>query len=95
MTTDITNRLIPDGSSLSPEAIVEYGRLKGVDFFYQLLRERRNALLKQTDWTVSLDSPLKEEQKQKWIEYRQALRNLPQQNIQNIDDIIWPTSPID
>jgi hypothetical protein len=93
MTSSITTQPIPDGSKLSSESITEFGKLLGTDVFYRLLREKRNSLLKNTDWTVSLDSPLKSDKKQEWTTYRQALRDVPQ-NIQNINDIIvWPSPP--
>jgi|SaaInlStandDraft_1057018.scaffolds.fasta_scaffold204756_2 uncharacterized membrane protein len=38
--------------------------------------ERRRALA-ESDWTQAADSPLSDENKQKWKEYRQALRDAP------------------
>ena len=43
------------------------------------IRNRRNALLKESDWTQYPDSPLSAEQKQAWATYRQALRDIPNQ----------------
>lgn len=43
------------------------------------LRLLRNNALFQSDWSQLDDSPLSAEEKQKYAEYRQALRNLPQQ----------------
>lgn len=56
------------------------------------IRERRNYLLSESDWTLSLDSPLSEEKKQEWAIYRQALRDIPQQ-LECLENIIWPTKP--
>lgn len=55
-------------------------------------RSKRNQLLKQSDWTMIEGVPLSEEKKQQWIEYRQALRNIPQV-FETADSIIWPTPP--
>jgi hypothetical protein len=40
-------------------------------------RVLRNTLLMTTDWTQLPDAPLTNEQKIKWAEYRQALREIP------------------
>jgi glycerophosphoryl diester phosphodiesterase len=41
------------------------------------IRFKRNQLLAESDWTVLSDSPLTEDQKVKWKQYRQALRDFP------------------
>jgi hypothetical protein len=60
-----------------------------------LIRQQRIGLLASTDWTQMPDSPLSAELKQAWAAYRQALRDLPdeQGNVNSIDDVVWPTSP--
>lgn len=57
-----------------------------------IVREDRARRLAVTDWTQLADSPLSAEQKQAWSEYRQALREVPQQAGFPFD-IIWPTQP--
>jgi len=58
------------------------------------LRNQRNQLLKQSDWTQMLDSPLTVEQKNAWAVYRQALRdllsNIPE-NVENWFDVVFPS----
>jgi hypothetical protein len=44
--------------------------------FLIVLRQHRNVMLSQTDWRIGVDSPLTEEEKQEWIEYRRYLRDL-------------------
>lgn len=57
-------------------------------------RERRNSLLKNSDWTVLPDSPLTEEKVAMWKVYRQELRDLFQKySTQNPEKIIWPSAP--
>jgi len=53
------------------------------------LRSERNALLASSDWTQGADSPLDDEAKTSWAEYRQELRDLPA----NTDDPANPTWP--
>ncbi len=60
-----------------------------------LIRERRKLLLQGCDWTQTADSPLSAESKQAWADYRQALRDLPdeQGGVNSIDNVVWPTPP--
>ena len=48
------------------------------------IRNVRNILLAESDWTVLSDAPLTSEQKQEALDYRQSLRDYPS----TIDDII-------
>lgn len=54
------------------------------------IRNKRSALLRESDWTQLPDAPFTNEEKQKWAEYRQALRDL---DISDLDNIIWPVAP--
>jgi len=56
------------------------------------MRQQRDSLLTQCDWTQLSDSPLSETKKTEWQAYRQTLRDLPA-NITDIDNIVWPTKP--
>lgn len=58
-----------DGKKFSPPAPVPAGLNK--------IRARRDQLLKACDWTQLPDSPLSQEKKTEWAEYRQTLRDLP------------------
>ena len=53
-------------------------------------RAQRDALLAASDWAVLPDAPVADEQD--WKDYRQALRDVPQQN-GFPTDINWPTKP--
>jgi|TARA_R100001460_G_scaffold26413_1_gene53402 hypothetical protein len=58
------------------------------------VREQRNTLLADSDWTQANDSPLAAEKKVEWATYRTALRNLPDHsNWPNLEDDDWPTKP--
>jgi hypothetical protein len=65
------------------------------DNVLEILRNKRNELLNQSDWTQVNDSPLSDSKKQEWATYRQSLRDLPAtyQLVNNIADVIFPTMP--
>jgi len=55
------------------------------------IRDTRDVLLKNSDWTQMPDSPLSPEKKQEWAAYRQALRDLPESG--DVNNIAWPQKP--
>lgn len=65
-----------------------------VDNYIKLneLRQQRNILLSQSDWTQMPDSPLTDSEKKQYKKYRQALRDLPLKyaTINNINEVIYP-----
>ena len=56
------------------------------------IRNKRNTLLRESDWTQMPDSPLNNEKKTEWLTYRNNLRSLPQ-TFSNPDEVIWPDVP--
>ena len=54
------------------------------------VRDSRNAMLKESDWTQLADATLSAEEIQSWATYRQALRDLPEQ-AGFPWDVQWPT----
>ena len=74
---------------------------------FKSLRERRDRLLRESDWSQLLyaeatdtevaiyghkDSLIKDFIAQEWAEYRQKLRDLPQ-NTEDLNYIMWPARP--
>ena len=66
------------------------------------LREQRNALLLESDWTVMLDSPLSDSKQAEWKTYRQALRDitktatpklLEELPVLDLSSVTFPTKP--
>lgn len=58
------------------------------------VRNRRNSLLANSDWTQVADSPLSTEVKAQWATYRQSLRDISShENFPNLADTDWPTEP--
>ena len=68
------------------------GELKTDDDFAADAREKRNALIAETDFLVMPDYPLDAEKKGAVLAYRQALRDVPEQAgfPRQID---WPVKP--
>jgi len=54
------------------------------------LRQRRDQLLTESDWTQSRDVTLSNDTE--WAAYRQALRDLPA-NTEDPANPVWPTKP--
>lgn len=52
-------------------------------------KEKRNRLLAETDWWAVADRTMTQEE----IDYRQALRDIPQQEGFPLSLIEWPTKP--
>ena len=56
------------------------------------VRNTRDMKLLQSDWTVLPDNSLTAEQKELWAQYRQQLRDIPQQpDFPN--NVVWPSQP--
>ena len=55
------------------------------------IRAERGGKLAESDWTQVLDAPVDQTA---WATYRQALRDMPQQNGFPLN-VIWPDEPID
>ena len=58
---------------------------------WKAVRDSRNKLLLDCDWTQLPDAPLTDEQKTAWQAYRQALRDVTQQT--DPFNITWPAKP--
>lgn len=56
------------------------------------IRRQRSGLLAACDWTQITDTPLTDAQVDAWADYRQALRDIPQ-NFDTPDDVVWPVAP--
>lgn len=70
----------------------ELGELKTDAEFASEVREKRNALIAETDYLMMPDYPLDEERKAAVMAYRQALRDVPEQE-GFPRQINWPVKP--
>jgi hypothetical protein len=55
-------------------------------------RAERNALITASDWTQVADAPLTQNERARWREYRQRLRDVPQQPGFPAS-VEWPAEP--
>ena len=68
---------------------------------YKLLREKRNVLIAETDWTQLKDIDLDIIRERNWKNYRQALRDLPAKSNPKLTEsgqldmtsVTWPDKP--
>ena len=65
---------------------------ESIESKWREVRRIRDTLIQLTDYTQMPDSPLSTEKKAEFADYRQALRDIPQ-NVGNPDDVAWPTKP--
>jgi hypothetical protein len=63
--------------------------------FWAAMRNKRDEALSKSDWSQLPDAPLSEEAKLQWKEYRQSLRDLPENSltVTMLAGISWPTPP--
>lgn len=89
-TCDNNANLSIDGfiAELTPEEL-QKERSYETEFQAQRIRTQRTLTLQSTDWTQLADSPVN---KELWATYRQALRDMPDQEGFPWD-IAWPSQP--
>jgi hypothetical protein len=91
-----------DGSDfvIEENEVVEYQKVRNktqeeiqneTENMWRAIRDRRNELLLECDWTQLADSPLPNQKQTEWQIYRQSLRDITNQ----LDpfSINWPTPP--
>ena len=71
----------------TPEVIVEP---EPEPITWDQIRSQRNYLISLTDWIFAPDIVLTN--KEAWLTYRQALRDVPQ-NYSAPEEVVWPTTP--
>jgi hypothetical protein len=59
------------------------------------LRQRRNKLLQESDWTVLSDNTLTNVQRTSWMNYRTELRNITEglSTIEDVNSVVFPNTP--
>jgi len=84
----------PEGYEKPPKELFEnkFNEFLREENFIKL-REQRDTLLNKTDKYIVADYPhATEEVKQAWLDYRQALRDLPA-NTMDPENPVWPVAP--
>jgi hypothetical protein len=59
---------------------------------WEQVKQTRNMLLQQSDWTQLSDCPLSKAQKDKWNKYRKELRDITS-NYKRPEDVTFPETP--
>lgn len=62
-----------------------------IELKWQEIREHRNTLLSECDWTQFQDSPVTGSKLTEWQTYRQSLRDITSN--ENPFTLVWPTQP--
>jgi len=59
------------------------------------LRQKRNKLLQESDWTVLSDNTLTNVQRTSWMNYRTELRNITEglSTIEDVNSVVFPNTP--
>jgi len=85
---------LPEGYEKPPKEEFEAKLQELIDAQpWKELREERNKRIAQTDYLFTSDYPhATEEVKQVWLDYRQALRDLPA-NTTDPENPVWPEAP--
>ena len=89
---EIFSRVISGEFGEIQEYVPPFSQEQLTEAKWEALRQERDRLLYQTDWTQLPVNPLTAEQKVAWETYRQELRDLPD-NTPDIDNVVWPTPP--
>ena len=101
--SDLSDILLEDGEGIveghydrATQKIVDGVVTEYVADFFPLIRNKRNELLKESDWTQAIDSPLLDIEKAEWATYRQELRDLTTTYLDAvaIEEIVFPTKPL-
>lgn len=93
---------VSDGSNFSIEAneVIEYEQVREktpeeiqseLESVWESIRSQRNILLAESDWTQLPDSPLSNESRIDWQQYRQDLRDITLNP--SPYGIVWPQKP--
>ena len=100
--SDLSDILLEDGEGIieghydrATQKIVDGVVTEYVADFFPLIRNKRNELLKESDWTQVNDCPLSDSKKTEWATYRQELRDLTTTYLDAvaIEEIVFPTKP--
>ena len=101
--SDLSDILLEDGEGIveghydrATQKIVDGVVTEYVADFFPLIRNKRNELLKESDWTQVNDCPLSDSKKTEWATYRQELRDLTTTYLDAvaIEEIVFPTKPL-
>lgn len=87
---DSINGVIVVLSDDAREKLLDEWTNNAINSGFNVLRQERNSLLSKSDWTQMPDAPVDQAA---WAEYRQVLRDLPE-NTKDPRYPVWPTPPV-
>tara|TARA_R110002051_G_scaffold316016_1_gene395129 strand:- start:582 stop:875 length:294 start_codon:yes stop_codon:yes gene_type:complete len=82
-----------------PTSVSENYRMLVESSMWTMIRQERDSLLSDSDWTQMPDSALSDEKRQLWKEYRQELRDLTETQSPSMDadqfitNVVYPSKP--
>jgi len=78
---------------LTAEEIQELeDKAAAADLDFTFVRNQRNAMLRDCDWTQIADASLGAHTAEEWAAYRQELRDLPSK-YSKVSEVVWPDDP--
>jgi len=89
-----SNIVIHDDQYSKPtKASLESGLVQAKDDFdWQDVRNKRDAMLRDSDRVMLSDYPIHEVGRTDWVDYRKELRDIPE-DYANADDVVYPNEP--
>jgi len=89
-----SNIVIHDDQYSKPtQASLEAGLVQAKDDFdWQDVRNKRDAMLRDSDRVMLSDYPIHEVGRTDWVDYRKELRDIPE-DYANADDVVYPNEP--
>jgi hypothetical protein len=89
-----SNIVIHDDQYSKPtKASLESGLVQAKDDFdWQDVRNKRDAMLRDSDRVMLSDYPIHEVGRTDWVDYRKELRDIPE-DFDNADDVVYPNEP--
>lgn len=82
---------LKDKLALLEATVFKKSILEQPDASWDIVRIKRDELLKNTDWTMTPGATIDQ---RAWSSYRQSLRDLPQTYVKyGLEKIVWPKMP--
>lgn len=89
---DSFNTYVGDREAVAKQLIDTFEAQKILNKAWERVRNRRNKLLSESDWTQLPDNTLLTVEKDQWATYRQSLRDITDSSA-DPENIVWPNKP--
>ena len=84
--------IVWEGDPIAEQELIDKYQEVKKSFWTFDLKEKRNQLLAECDWTQNRDVSLANDTE--WAAYRQALRDITDNYDPFIEEIVWPEKPV-